>query len=493
MAKSKIYFDKKILQDRIYACWMGKNIGGTFGGPYEHTKDILDLKGFITKPGEPLPNDDLDLQLIWLTAMGEWGPQVLNEKILGEYWLSFEGPLWNEYGICKGNLREGFVAPLSGEINNEQWRHSNGAWIRTEIWACLFPGDPETAIRYAYYDACVDHGHGEGTYAAIFVAAMESAAFVMQDTRKLIELGLSKIPADCRVSQCVRMVIDCYEKGIEWKDVRNRLIEDTKDLGWFQAPANIGFVVIGLLYGEGDFKKSMTLTTNCGDDTDCTAGTIGSLMGLMWGMKGIPEDWIQYVGDTINTKCIIFGHILTPKTCTELTDAVMELLPVTTCKPRFTWWSTKRNVVLGDRDDFSELDISEYYGTAFIDELNKRSRYSFTAEGIHCDVLVELDAEPRIASNGTLTGRVSVKGAHMPDPKHYQLRWWTEDGWSVESTLNLYDNRNSHMKADYCAPGVSTPFTIYASETVRAINRVVLEVSSVGRTMPVYVTLNIMG
>ena len=61
---------------------------------------------------------------------------------------------------------------------NDEWRNSNGAWIRSEIWASLYPGQPDQAIRYAYYDACVDHGYGEGTYAAIFTAALESMAYV---------------------------------------------------------------------------------------------------------------------------------------------------------------------------------------------------------------------------------------------------------------------------------------------------------------------------
>lgn len=491
--EDRIYFKREILRDRIYACWMGKNVGGTFGGPYEHMEKILDIQGFVTKAGEALPNDDLDLQLIWLKAVGDWGPKAINEKLLGEYWLTYIGPNWNEYGICKGNLREGFVPPLSGELSNEQWKHSNGAWIRTEIWACLFPGDPETAVRYAYYDSCVDHGFGEGTYATIFIAAMESAAFVIHDIHKLLELGLSKIPVDCLVARCVRTAMEGYEKGEDWKTVRNRLVDDTKELGWFQAPANIGFVVIGLMYGKGDFKKSMTLATNCGDDTDCTAATIGALMGIMNGMAGMPKDWVQYVGEGIKTKCLLNGHGLYPADCTELTEAVMELLPVTLGKARFSLWDERLNITIGEVEDFSEIDTSRYYGTAFIDELRKRSRYSLTAEGTYCDVLLEYDSEPRISPNGTLTGKVSVRSTHLPEQKHYRLRWWTEDNWYVKSSLNLYDNRHVSVDSGYGEPGATVPFTIYASETVRAMNRVVLEVSSVARPMPVYVTLNIIG
>ena len=260
-----ITFTNEFLRDKIYACWLGKNIGGTLGTPYEGQRDMHDIQGFASKPGEPLPNDDLDLQLVWLRAVTEWGPDAINSKLLGEYWLTYIGPNWNEYGVCKANMRDGIQPPMTGEIDNEQWQDSNGAWIRTEVWACMYPAMPEKAIRLAFEDASVDHGFGEGTYAAIFVAAMESAAFVINDAEELLKIGLSKIPENCRVARSARIVIDAYHNGIDWRTCRNMVVDDSKDLGWFQAPANVAFVVLGLLYGKGDFKQSLIYAVDCGD------------------------------------------------------------------------------------------------------------------------------------------------------------------------------------------------------------------------------------
>ena len=91
-------------KDKVYACWIGKNIGGTMGTPYEGRRELLDIKGFATKPGEVLPNDDLDLQLIWLYALENCGPFGVNAATLGEHWISFIVPHWNEYGIGKANM-----------------------------------------------------------------------------------------------------------------------------------------------------------------------------------------------------------------------------------------------------------------------------------------------------------------------------------------------------------------------------------------------------
>ena len=84
------------IKDKIHACWIGKNIGGTIGAPFEGCKEILDIKGFSNKKGEVLPNDDLDLQLIWLCAMEEIGPYNLDCNAIAHYWLSYLPAPWNE-------------------------------------------------------------------------------------------------------------------------------------------------------------------------------------------------------------------------------------------------------------------------------------------------------------------------------------------------------------------------------------------------------------
>ena len=92
--------NRKEYIDKVRACFIGKNIGGTIGGPTEGKREILDVKGFSTPKGQPLPNDDLDLQLIWLRALEMQGPQNINSEVLGRYWLNFIPPSWAEYGYA---------------------------------------------------------------------------------------------------------------------------------------------------------------------------------------------------------------------------------------------------------------------------------------------------------------------------------------------------------------------------------------------------------
>lgn len=155
--------DFNTYRDKVRACWLGKNIGGTLGAPFEAVRGVLNVDYYTHDLSQGvLPNDDLDLQLIWLMAAEDYGTK-LNSEVLGEYWLTFVTADWSEYGAGKGNMRAGLVPPVSGRYENP-YGNSNGCFIRSEIWACLMPGHPELAVKYAFEDAIIDHTD-EGVYA----------------------------------------------------------------------------------------------------------------------------------------------------------------------------------------------------------------------------------------------------------------------------------------------------------------------------------------
>jgi len=312
-------------KDKVLGCWTGKNIGGTLGAPFEGQREMNDASFYVQDlRGSPAPNDDLDLQLIWLSAAEDKGLFNLTPRRLAEYWMAYISGPWNEYGVCKANIANGLYPPLSGSCNNDTWKYSNGAWIRSEIWACLLPGMPDSAAEFAYLDACCDHC-GEGIYAEVFTAAMQSAAFIVADVGKLVEIGLAKIPPDCRVARAVKLVRGLHAQGVDFKAAREAVVKDSEELGWFQAPGNIGFAMIGLLYGEGDFGRSVCLATNCGDDTDCSAATVGALLGIIGGRSSIPARWIEPIGESIKTIAINPFTRRVPNTLGELTERVVDL------------------------------------------------------------------------------------------------------------------------------------------------------------------------
>lgn len=351
--------DKKEYLDRVNGCWLGKNIGGTLGMPMEWERSKNDVTYYTHDiTGEPLPNDDLDIQILWLLALEEHGVDI-DAKKLGEFFNEYMIFTHAEYGTAKANLRAGLQPPISGSFNN-CFKDSCGSYIRSDIWACLYPGYPEFAAKYALEDAMVDHGDGEGVYAEVFVAAMESAAFYITDIRELISIGLSYIPEDCAVSKAIRDAVRTHDSGMSMEETREYImknyighiewhaISDEDEakgysegkMGW-DVPSNIMIIIYGLLFGEGDAEKSMCIAVNYGEDTDCTAGTIAALYGIMHGTGVFSEKWTKPIGNKLVTISInpflMYGRI--PKTVEELTERVVVLHERAFAKNNLSGWN----------------------------------------------------------------------------------------------------------------------------------------------------------
>ncbi|MCI6038262.1 MAG: ADP-ribosylglycohydrolase family protein [Candidatus Limiplasma sp.] len=341
-----------VYRDKVMGCWAGKNVGGVLGAPFECKRQFNGDVDFYTQDLSkgPVPNDDLDLQIVWLAAVERYGRNV-NASILGEYWLSFVTPNWVEYGTGKSNLRAGLLPPLSGHVDNV-YRNSCGCFIRSEIWACLAPGQPQLAAQYAREDAIVDHSE-EGMYAEIFTAALQSAAFVESDPNTLIDIALSYVPADSALARAIAEARRCYQNQVDFREARKRVhntapgtfglqewtldeipVKDNEgmELGTpgFDAPENVAFSMLAWLYGEGDFGRSLCLANACGEDTDCTCATLGATLGIIMGAKNLPEKWLAPLDDKIATLCInrTSEGVWVPATVTELTDRVVRQAPL---------------------------------------------------------------------------------------------------------------------------------------------------------------------
>jgi len=349
--------DIKTYCEKIRGCFLGKNIGGTLGAPFEGKRGVLDIDYYTHDLSMGvLPNDDLDLQLVWLIAAERFGKSV-NSEILAQYWLTYIVADWVEYGNGKNNLRTGLPIGQSNRHEN-CFKDSCGCFIRSEIWACLAPGRPDIAVKYAFEDAIIDHAD-EGLYGEIFMAAAESIAFVVKDIRKLIEIALSYIPKESNMAKAILLAVECYDKSLTWKEARKKILENFRcgfglynlgsyvtdyvtpkddditegpDCWGYDAPANVAITVMAAIYGEGDFSKAVCIATGCMEDADCTAGSVGAIYGIMYGPECIDEKWLAPIGDQIKTisidqtkKSPYVNRF--PSTVSALTERITKLMP----------------------------------------------------------------------------------------------------------------------------------------------------------------------
>ncbi|MBN2152092.1 MAG: ADP-ribosylglycohydrolase family protein [Candidatus Lokiarchaeota archaeon] len=295
----KLQIDRAAYKDKVLGCWFGKNAGGTLGTPLERgfgQEEMFDVWWYPKLVPGGMPNDDLEIQLVWLQALKDRGLNITATD-LAEYWLKCIWYNYDEYGLHKTNLRKGLLPPLSGWYNN-WFKDCMGSPIRSEIWACIAPGLPHVAARYAYEDSICDHAGGESVYGEIFNASIESAAFIIDDMKTLVEIGLAAIPSGCMTAKAIAAAVVAYEGGLDWKAARAKVKDAAFNPVAQYSPINMGFQTIGMLYGS-DFGDAMCKAVNCGWDTDCTGATVGSIWGIINGKSKLPTKWLEPLGNTL--------------------------------------------------------------------------------------------------------------------------------------------------------------------------------------------------
>ncbi len=286
------------LCDRIQAGWLGKSIGGAIGAPVENHKRFGCAKAVDIWPDELLPNDDLDIQLVWLEAFQERG-LFLTRRDLEEMWFDRCEYNFCEYGVFMNNIERGIHSPLSGDWNNDFFRESEGCPIRSEIWGMVCPGNPTLAAEYAKMDGELDHA-GFSVEVEMFLSAAAAAAFVEETLSGIFDAALAVLPGNSSIGIVLcDMRKLCHQNtsdAVLWR----RMIRRYGDRDASKAITNFA-IVLAALFRHGDsFCDCMEFCYNAGWDTDCTAATAGALLGILRGAKFLPEDWVGNVGGNLS-------------------------------------------------------------------------------------------------------------------------------------------------------------------------------------------------
>lgn len=335
-------------KDRVYAGWLGKCIGVRYGAPlegwtYDEIRDNLgELDGYLNEaPGKIFkPDDDTAMPMILIraledTALKDGGSgRDLTAQQIGDTWLNYlgdqQGTLWwGGYGISTEhtaylNLVNGVPAPQSGSIaqNGAALAEQIGGQIFSDIWGLVTPNDPALAADLAERAASVSHD-GAGIDGGRFIAALTSHAFSEFDPVKLIEKGLELVPADGEFARVTRAMLDFYrEHPADWHACYAHLKEN---FGYDRYPGmvhiipNAGVVALSLLYGAGDFSRTIQICNMAGWDTDCNVGNVGAIMGVAVGVTGIEWRWREPMNDLLIAASIIgTRNILTIPQCADL-------------------------------------------------------------------------------------------------------------------------------------------------------------------------------
>lgn len=334
-------FRPEELRARLHAAWLGRAAGCLLGKPVEKVpregiQALLEsvgeypLREYFTAEGVPpelserypwnrasrptslrenidgMPeDDDLNYTVLNLALVERFGPGFTTEHV-AQCWLEMLPALtvFTAERVAYVNLLELRLPPETATRRNP-YREWIGAQIRADLWGYVHPGDPAAAARAAFRDARLSHVEN-GIFGAMLAAAMIAQAFLTRDPEAVVRAGLAVIPPDSRLAGAVRHVLELGPAARPWEETLDALYAAFGHYHWVHAVNNAALVVAALLYGQGDYERSVTAAVMGGWDTDCNGATVGSVVGLM--NAEVPAKWIDPLRNRLRTSLKGFDH-----------------------------------------------------------------------------------------------------------------------------------------------------------------------------------------
>lgn len=412
----------------IYAGVLGKIIGVYLGRPVEGWtyEAIRDTFGEIYyyknhKTGAPLivPDDDISGTFAFFRSLedNKFSSEITAEQI-GDTWLNYiienETILWWG-GLSRSTehtaylrLKNGIKAPKSGsiELNGRSMAEQIGSEIFIDTWAMANPGNPERAAKMAREAASVSHD-GIAIDAAVYLAVMESMAFVEKDINNLLDEGLKYIDNPEFIRLVGELRQQC-EATSDWRTVRQWIADNH---GYEKYPGNCPMVtnhltlLMAFIMGGDDFHKSCMIACSSGWDTDCNSGNVGCLNGIRLGLEGFKHstDLRRAVADRL--------YVVTSDGGSCITDAVVETRKILKAACRleyepvdfpearmaFEYPGSVQGVVAYDRNNEEQVlcDIDNTYEDT--NEYGCRLSYRGLGPGVHATACIDtfVDLQPK--------------------------------------------------------------------------------------------------
>jgi len=298
-----------VYQEKAYAAWLAQCVGNIYGLPHENA--------YIEEPGpENFPygygdnaeqlraangafsDDDTDIEYMYLLAMEEYGAEPTLAELAEKWKYHVRDRVWLANRAALAAMHYGYTPPVTGQRGiNPHWFQIDPQLIN-EVWAVTAPGMVQYAADKSGWAALV-MDDSWGTEATIWYGAMYAAAFFESDVEKLIDIGIASLPPNSRFATTVEDMKALYRKyPNDWRQARKEMAEkyyhneplDTKTI--WNANLNGACGVLGLLYGQGDFQRTLDLNCAMGFDADNQAATMAGLLGIVNGVDGIPKEWL---------------------------------------------------------------------------------------------------------------------------------------------------------------------------------------------------------
>ena len=300
-------------RDKMAGGWIGQMAGVGWGGPTE-----FKWKGQII-PEDKVPKwkpeminqfhqDDIYVEMTFLRTLEVHGWDV-SIRQAGIDFANSGYPLWHANRAGRDNLRSGIAPPDSGHPQFNKHADDIDYQIEADYSGLIAPGMPNVAIELGEKFGRLMN-YGDGLYGGQFVGGMYAEAFFEDDPVKIVEAGMECIPSGSQYAECIRDVIKWYkEDPADWQKTWELIEAKYQDNPAYRrfscggpesdfnidAKINGAYIVMGLLYGEGDVDKTIVISTRCGQDSDCNPANSGGVIGTVLGRSKLPDKFTSAI------------------------------------------------------------------------------------------------------------------------------------------------------------------------------------------------------
>jgi len=310
---STVSIDKSVLLDKIKGGWAGQVIGCTYGGPTEFKWNGTMIGDHVPIPwddtrmlwyyeNEPGLYDDVYMDLTFVDVFEKHG-LVAPDSLHALAFANAGYRLWHANQAARYNILNGIMPPASGHWKNNPHADDIDFQIEADFAGLMSPGMVNSATDIGWRIGHIMN-YGDGVYGGIYVAAMYSLAFIYDDIEFIVNEALKTIPPESEFYQCIADVIQWHKQyPNDWKSAWFEAQKKwTYDKGCpdgvfvpfnIDAKINAAYIVIGLLYGNGDYGATIDISTRCGYDSDCNPANAAGILGTMIGYSQIPDYWKQ--------------------------------------------------------------------------------------------------------------------------------------------------------------------------------------------------------
>jgi len=293
------------LRDRIEGGWAGQMIGVSFGAPTEFRHLGKTIEGDLPawtpdRVRNSLNQDDLYVDMTFAQVLDDKGLDATVEDF-GRMFRDSQYALWHANLAARRNLKRGVPAALAGHPRYNAHSDDIDFQIESDFIGLMAPGLPRAATGIAWRAGRVMN-YGDGLYGGVFVSCMYGAAFFEKDPVRVVEAGLACLPRQSRYARMIADTLawrkaDANDWRAAWKQLDAKWDRQDPCPAGAAAPFNIdaslngAYIALGLLYGEGDFDKTIDVSTRAGQDSDCNPSSAAGILGVMLGYRAIPDKW----------------------------------------------------------------------------------------------------------------------------------------------------------------------------------------------------------